>query len=99
MEVRRVTFREQQFYAYQSFYFSDLVTHFINRVLNPVIWIKNRDDLSAFLDPSTLLPERSDFFPNKMTDNWYFSRMQKKTRIVGLFHDKREFADEFKSFK
>lgn len=57
------------------------------------------EDVERFLEPQVPFVERSDFFVQKMTGNWYYERMNKKTRVLGLFHDKKDYTNEFQIFK
>jgi hypothetical protein len=76
-----------------------LFLNFINRVLNPMIHLKTTEDIDRFLDSDQEFEEKNDFFKNKYEEiGSYYSRMGKRVRVIGLFHDKKEYSNEFKLF-
>lgn len=53
-----------------------------------------------FLDSTKEFDEHSKFYPNKYEPiGDYYDRMEKHVRVIGFFHDKKEYSNEYKLFK
>lgn len=73
--------------------------HFINRVLNPTIHLKTKEEVNKFLDISKEYREENEFYLNKYEEfGTYYSKMGKHVRVIGIFNDKKEYKNEYKLF-
>jgi hypothetical protein len=69
-------------------------------VLYPVVYLKTSQDIERFLDSENEFEEDNKFYRTKYDSiQAHYSLMGKKVRIIGFFHDKKEYQDEFKLFK
>lgn len=84
---------------YDGFLIKSQFLHFVNRVLSPIVWLKNQDDVDKFLNVDEEFVETTDFFKNKWEENSYLQKIGKKTRVIGFFHDKKDYGSEFSVFK
>jgi hypothetical protein len=74
-----------------------LFLHFINRVLNPTIHLKSASDIDRFLDSDTEFKENNEFYKVKYEPiGPYWKEMSKHTRVIGFFHDKKEYKNELR---
>eukprot|EP00347_Sterkiella_histriomuscorum_P004030 403362013 len=97
---RMLVYKDGEYYPYESYYMKGLFLHFINRVLYPVVNLKTEDQIDLFLDSIKEFQEFSKFYPNKYEPiGDYYGRMSKHVRVIGFFHDKKEYANEMKLFK
>lgn len=77
----------------------NLFLHFINRVLYPVVPLKTKESVDLFLDSDVEFEEGTKFYKNKYEPiGDYYGRMGTRVRVIGLFHDKKEYKNEFKLF-
>jgi hypothetical protein len=72
--------------------------HFLNRVINPVVVLSTDSALTKFLDSEKeYVEENNSIFKTKFEPiGDYYSRMGKRVRVIGLFHDKKEYKNEIK---
>ena len=69
--------------------------HFLNRNFYPVVILKSRDDVEAFIDPTEEWLEDTPFFLNGTISNYEMAKYYpKQTRIVAFILDKNEYKDE-----
>lgn len=62
--------------------------------------MKSDYEIQRFFTPSEEWIEETDFYKNKYENlDEIYKRMSKHTRIIGFFHDKKEYLNEFKLFK
>ena len=49
-DVCKKHFRSGEYYPYEGYYMINMFLHFIHRVINPVVSLRNWEDLVRFLD-------------------------------------------------
>jgi hypothetical protein len=70
---------------------------FINRVINPVVYLKTADDIERFLDSSQEFVEKNEFYKHNFEGiGDYYGRMGRRVRAIGFFHDKGEYKNEYR---
>lgn len=74
--------------------------HFINRVLHPTVSLTSLEEIERFIDPEIEFEEGPLFYKNKYEPvGDYYSRMGKRVRVLGLFHDRKEYSNELRLLK
>lgn len=72
----------------------DLLLHFINRHLYPVVLLKSLEDINNFLNTSMEWTENTPFYTSGYRSvNTYFTNLHKVTRVIGLEMDKYEIEE------
>jgi len=92
-----LVYKKGEYYPYEGYFMRGMLLHFINRVINPVVYLKTASDVEAFLETEKEFEERNDFYKNKFEGiGDYYTRMGKRVRVVGFFSDKNEYKNEIR---
>jgi len=74
-----------------------MLLHFINRVINPIVFLKTEQEIDAFLDTDKEYDEKNEFYKNKFEGiGDYYTKMGKRVRVIGFFSDKSEYKNEIR---
>jgi hypothetical protein len=71
------------------------LVNFINRTLNPVVWLKNEREIKDFLKTTREEAEESDFYSTGWESSGLYGKLGLRSRVIGFFHDKKGFGEEF----
>lgn len=90
-------YRKGEYYPYDGYYMRGMFLAFINRVLNPVVYLKSAADIERFLDIKTEFEEDNEFYKSRFEGiGDYYARMSRHTRVIGFFSDKAEYKNEYR---
>ncbi|TNV74085.1 hypothetical protein FGO68_gene8059 [Halteria grandinella] len=90
-------YKKGEYYPYDGYFMRGMFLAFINRVLNPVVTLKNSADVDRFLDASIEFEEHTEFYKNKFEGiGDYYGRMSRHVRVIGFFNDKSEYKNEYR---
>ena len=90
-------YKKGEYYPYDGYFMRGMLLHFINRVINPVVVLKTESDVNNFLDSAHEWEEQTEFYKNKYEGlGDYYSKMGKRVRVIGFFHDKKEYKNEYR---
>ena len=74
--------------------------HTLNRLLYPVVLLRSESGVNRFLQLDQEWQEDTPFYrKGYMPMGDYYGSMKKKTRVIALVSDKKEFRDELKQFE
>lgn len=92
-----LVYKKGEYYPYEGYFMRGMLLHFINRVINPVVYLKTPDEVEAFLETETEFEEKTEFYKNKFEGiGDYYTKMGKRVRVVGFFSDKSEYKNEIR---
>ena len=98
MRVSKVS-RKGDYYSYNGFSMVNMFFHFMNRVLTPMVHLKTLDEVSRFLEIDKEWKESTNFYKNKYESiQEVYDKLGKHVRVIGFFHDKKEYSTEYKLF-
>jgi hypothetical protein len=90
-------YKKGEYYPYEGYFMKGMLLHFINRVINPVVYLKTPQEVEAFLETESEYEEKNEFFKNKFEGiGDYYTKMGKRVRVVGFFSDKSEYKNEIR---
>ncbi|CAI2386410.1 unnamed protein product [Moneuplotes crassus] len=88
-------FQKGKYFEYDGDFDVNLLLHFINRHLYPVVLLRTPRELNNFLNISMEWEENTPFYQDEYRSiGPYFSSLNKVTRVIGMEMDKYE-TDEF----
>ncbi len=92
-----LVYKKGEYYPYEGYFMRGMLLHFINRVINPVVYLKTASEVEAFLETANEYEEKNEFYKNKFEGiGDYYPRMGKHVRVVGFFSDKNEYKNEIR---
>jgi len=90
-------YKKGDYYAYDGYFMRGMLLHFINRVINPVVVLKTELDIDRFIDSAHEWEEQTEFYKDRFEGiGDYYSKMGKRVRVIGFFHDKKEYKNEYR---
>ena len=85
----------EEYVPYEEMDFYKSFIHFLNRNFYPVVILKSKEDVEAFIDPTEEWVEDTPFFRNGTISNYEMAvYYPKQTRIVAFITDKNEYKEE-----
>ena len=92
-----LVYKKGEYYPYEGYFMRGMLLHFINRVINPVVYLKTVNEVEAFFETETEYEEKNEFFKNKFEGiGDYYAKMGKRVRVVGFFSDRNEYKNEIR---
>ena len=66
-------------------------------MINPVVVLKTELDIDRFIDSAHEWEEQTEFYKDRFEGiGDYYSKMGKRVRVIGFFHDKKEYKNEYR---
>ena len=90
-------YKKGEYYPYEGYFMKGMLLHFINRVINPIVYLRTEQEIDAFLETEQEFDEKNEFYKNKYEGiGDYYYKMGKRVRVVGFFSDKSEYKNEIR---
>lgn len=72
----------------------------MNRVLHPVLHLREESEIELFLDSSKEYVESTEFVRNSQISlGETYNNLGKHTRVIAFFNDRKEYKNEYKLFQ